>query len=456
MTHGKIEESVDRPILTGREAADYLGVSPNVITRLANNGDLSYSILGSRKVYQREKLNSYLKTHNLVPAPSNHSRISSDIPEIVGLSFFSGAGGLDLGMERAGIPALLFCENNRECRMTLSENRPDTALLGDISSITAEEILRMAKIKPDRDVDVMFGGPPCQAFSTAGARRAFNDVRGNVFLRYLDLAAEIRPKYLVIENVRGLLSTPFPVSDGKGAIRGGAMQVILNKLKDMGYGVSFNLYNAANFGAAQIRERVVLIAKRDGSKAHWLQPTHSNDPRWGLPQWRTLKNAILPIEKEEQHYATFPKKRLRFFKLLKEGQCWTSLPKNLQPEAMGKAFLLGGGKTGFYRRLAWNKPSPTLVTSPTMPATDLCHPQEDRPLSIEEYKAIQGFPADWRIAGDISDIYREIGNAVPVQLGQAIGEAILSDMKGIGVSDKWEEFPYSRYNKTSDKTWSLA
>ena len=135
--------------------------------------------------------------------------------------------------------------------MTLHRNRPDVALLGDITKISADEVRRMARIPQGREIDVMFGGPPCQAFSTAGARRAFEDPRGNVFLRYLDLASELKPRYLVIENVRGLLSTPFPVESGGKPIRGGVMRYILNKLEEMGYGVSFNLYNAANFGAAR-------------------------------------------------------------------------------------------------------------------------------------------------------------------------------------------------------------
>ncbi|NMM94147.1 modification methylase [Bifidobacterium sp. DSM 109957] len=397
-----------------------------------------------------------MKANNLIPAAKDHQRISTDVPDIVGLSFFSGAGGLDLGMEQAGIVPLLYCENNRECRMTITRNRPNAALLGDISKISAEEVLQMAGLPENRKIDVMFGGPPCQAFSTAGARRAFADPRGNVFLRYLELAEQLRPRYLVIENVRGLLSTSYPVAQGEEPIRGGALRIILNRLKRMGYGVSFNLYNAANFGAPQIRERVVLIAKEDGSRCCWLTPTHSDDSRWGLPKWRTFGEAVRGIESDNQHYAQFPQKRLKYFAMLSEGQYWRNLPPEIQPEAMGKAYYLGGGKTGFYRRLSMNKPSPTLVTSPTMPATDLCHPVEQRPLSVEEYKAVQGFPKEWWIAGDIADQYRQIGNAVPIRLGEAIGRTILADMRGETIDPCWKDFPYSRYLHTSDMTWNFA
>ena len=97
---------------------------------------------------------------------------------------------------------------------------------------------------------------------------------------------------------------------------------------------------------------------------------------------------------------------------------------------MGSKLKLGGGKTGFYRRLSFNRPSPTLVTDPTMPATDLCHPTEDRPLSVEEYKRIQEFPDDWNICGPLNEQYKQIGNAVPIRLGEAIARTIVADMHG--------------------------
>lgn len=399
----------------------------------------------------------YLADNNLAKAPSDHPRRDGEEPAITAVSYFSGAMGLDLGMEQMGIKALLLCENDLKCRMTIDSNRPDAALLGDINAVTADDVFRMAKISRERGVDVMFGGPPCQAFSTAGARRAFNDARGNVFLKYLDLAGEIRPKYLVIENVRGLLSTAYPTVEGGEPVRGGALRIVLDKLAAMGYAVSFNLYNAANFGAPQIRERVVIIAKRDVTKpVVWLTPTHSDDAAWGLPRWKTLRDAVDDIEAGPQTYQQFPEKRLRFFRMLKEGQYWKHLPVELQEEAMGKAYRLTGGKTGFYRRLSFDKPCATLVTSPTMPATDLCHPTEDRPLSVEEYRRVQGFPDDWVFRGDVHDMYRQVGNAVPVALGAAIGRAILDDMNGTSKAERYLDFPYSRYKAVSQTSWNLA
>jgi len=156
-------------------------------------------------------------------------------------------------------------------------------------------------------------------------------------------------------------------------------------------------------------------------------------------------------ENVEKHYIEFPEKRLKYYRMLKEGQYWKDLPLDMQKEAMGKSFYLGGGKTGFLRRLSYSKPSPTLVTNPTMPATDLAHPTEDRPLSVEEYAGIQEFPQDWQICGAILDQYKQIGNAVPIKLGEAIAKTILDDMKGIHYKNTG--FSYSRYKNTDEISW---
>lgn len=442
--------------LSTNDVAEMLGVTPQTVTRLARSSSIPCSIIGGRRLFEQADVIKYLNQKNLCFAPKNHPRLEDSVTDITAVSFFSGALGLDLGMERAGIKALLFCENDTKCRMTIESNRPGTALLGDINRVTAAEVYKFAGVNPARGIDVMFGGPPCQAFSTAGARRAFDDARGNVFLKYLSLAAEIRPQYLVIENVRGLLSTAYPMELEGKPVHGGAMNAVLRRLDAMGYGVSFNLYNAANFGAPQIRERVVLIAKKNGERVSWLTPTNSDDPSWGLPAWKTL-GSVMENLPEEHHYIQFPEKRLEYFRMLKEGDYWKNLPVDIQEEAMGKAYRLSGGKTGFFRRLRRDRPCPTLVTSPTMPATDLCHPLEDRPLSVEEYRAIQGFPRDWIIRGDITDIYRQIGNAVPVALGEAIGKTIIADIKGQPISPDFDyaHFPFSRYRNSSDATWKM-
>lgn len=396
-----------------------------------------------------------MKKQTIANIGDKKSRIRPQTGMIKCLSFFSGAMGLDLGLEQAGITTLLASETDRSCRKTIVENRPDIGLTGDIRNYTKDEILKMVGLSASDEVEVMAGGPPCQAFSTAGKRKGFEDERGNVFLKYIDLILEIRPRFAIVENVRGLLSAPYhiPHSETKlTELKGGALLYIMNKLKKGGYSVSFNLYNAANFGSPQIRERVIILCSRDGKKVPYLNPTHSENGDFGLPVWKTLEQALEHMKECEQQYMPFPEKRLHYYRMLKNGQNWRSLPEKMQKEALGNSYYAGGGKTGFLRRLDWKKPSPTLVTSPIMPATDLAHPEKDRPLSVQEYKRIQEFPDDWKVCGSISDQYRQIGNAVPVSLGKAIGNTIIACLKG-NVQQNIKDFKYSRYLNTDEKSW---
>lgn len=442
-------------LLTIQDVANHLKVTPQYARKLIKEEKLIATRIGKQWVVKLEDLNEYIKKYDVLIEPDDHARTDTDIPNIVALSFFSGAMGLDIGMSNGGIHAMLACEFNKYCRMTIDQNEPGMALIGDINKYEPEEILRLAGVPEGRKVDVIFGGPPCQAFSTAGARRALNDERGNVFLRYIDVVEKIRPTYVVIENVRGLLSAPYPYDDVTDPIKGGALCVILERLKTAGYTISFELYNAANFGAPQIRERVVMIGKLGSEKVPYLAPSHDENGRFGLKKWRTLAEVVNDIEDKEHHYVEFPEKRLKFYRMLKQGQYWKDLPPEAQIEAMGSKLKLGGGKTGFYRRLDFNRPSPTLVTDPTMPATDLCHPTENRPLSVEEYARIQEFPDNWKICGPINEQYKQIGNAVPIKLGEAIARTIIADMRG-EILPSIPGFSFSRYKNTSDITWRKA
>jgi len=231
---------------------------------------------------------------------------------------------------------------------------------------------------------------------------------------------------------------------------GGALNFILSMIEKQGYSYSFNLYNAANFGTPQVRERVVIVCSRDGNKPPFLLPTHAENGVSGLKKWRTFRQTTQGLTK--CHHINFPEKRLVYYRMLKEGQNWRSLPEDLQKEALGKSYYAGGGKTGFLRRLAWDKPTPTLVTHPAMPATDLAHPEEDRPLSIEEYKRLQEFPDDWLLAGPLVEQYKQVGNAVPASLGHAIGSLVMKLIHGQQI-ESLQDFCYSRYRLTSDTEW---
>ena len=389
--------------------------------------------------------------------------------ELKSLSFFSGCLGLDLGLEQSGINQVLACDFNKHCRATIKANRPNLPVLEDITKYSTEEIRETAGLKIGERPTLIVGGPPCQAFSTAGKRQSFEDPRGNVFLRYIELIGELQPDFAVIENVRGLLSAPLlhtPHEDRKSndyaptenELKGSALNYVIEWLERLGYSVSFNLYNSANYGVPQVRERVILIAARDGSKVPFLIPTHSNDPKYGLKPWTTFRDASTGLIEKDSIALKFPESRLHYYRMLKPGQYWKHLPtEELKKEAMGKSYFSGGGKTGFFRRLAWDKPSPTIVTSPTMPATDLAHPEEDRPLSIQEYKRIQQFPDDWILTGSLIEQYKQVGNAVPVGLGRAVGKAIIDHLSSqVPQKDPtFDDFPYSRYKNTNDSSWRL-
>jgi DNA (cytosine-5)-methyltransferase 1 len=386
-------------------------------------------------------------------------------PELRSLSFFSGCLGLDLGLEESGIKTILASEVDKSCIKTIKTNRPDLPVVGDILNYSQEEIRKASGLGKKERPTLVVGGPPCQAFSTAGKRQAFNDPRGNVFLRYVELIRELQPDYAVIENVRGLLSASLrhrPISErGKSSeplmpeeLPGSALDLVLKMLDSYGYSVSFNLYNSANYGVPQIRERVILVAGLTGKKLPYLNPTHSDDARFGLPKWVTFREAIKGLREKDMTGIQFSSERLKYFEMLGPGQYWKDLPSiELQKEALGNSYYSGGGKTGFLRRLAWNRPSPTLVTHPSMPATELGHPTKNRPLSVEEYKRIQQFPDEWRIEGSVINQYKQIGNAVPFGLGLALGNLIVRDASGKKPIHPPIGFQFSRYRNTDDRSW---
>jgi DNA (cytosine-5)-methyltransferase 1 len=456
--------------LSVEESASKLNISPQRVRTLCRADALDAQKVGNSWVIDERSLQRYgLQTAHIVAEDHAVYRCSNPKTEKqqkrkpVALSFFSGAMGLDLGLEKAGFDIKLACEVDKFCRQTIALNRPNVALLGDINDYSVEDVLQAAGLTKDDDIDLVTGGPPCQAFSTAGKRQGFHDDRGNVFLKYIDLAIALNPKFIVIENVRGLLSCPLShrPHDQRGdgfsdlsedELKGGALNFVLSKLKQAQYSYSFNLYNAANYGTPQTRERVIIVCARELSQVPYMPPTHSQHGEFGLLKWKTLKKTIAGIVRHD--HLSFPEKRLQYYRMLKPGQNWKNLPEPLQKEAMGKSYYSGGGKTGFLRRLAWDKPSPTLLTHPAMPATDLAHPTEDRPLSIQEYKRIQEFPDDWDLAGPLVQQYRQVGNAVPLSLGYAVGKLIQTLLRAEKVP-QFPDFKYSRYKNTSQSSWEV-
>jgi DNA (cytosine-5)-methyltransferase 1 len=181
-----------------------------------------------------------------------------------------------------------------------------------------------------------------------------------------------------------------------------------------------------NYGVPQFRERFIIIGSRDKEDVFIPMPTHFQLHQSKGHRWLVLRDAIGDLEDAPGPCGSFSPERLRYLRAVPEGGNWRSLPDRVKPEAMGGAYLSGGGKVGFFRRLSYSQPSPTLVTSPVQKASMLCHPTKDRPLSVSEYARIQQFPDEWVFEGSMASQYRQIGNAVPLGLGAALGSMLVS------------------------------
>lgn len=340
------------------------------------------------------------------------------------ISLFSGAMGLDLGLEKAGINIRLCQDFDSSCYETMRINRRN-CMAGDIRKIESAEILESSGI-PAGEVFLLCGGPPCQPFSTAGKRMGINDPRGSLFMDYIRMVDEIRPRFFVFENVKGLTS----ISVDKNGAPGGVLDIILSEFEQIGYKTVYGVLDAVNYGVPQFRERMIIIGSRDNEKIFLPIPTHFQTHQCAFNRWHTLGETIRDLELDPGPCTGFSEERLRFLKMVPEGGNWKDLPIELQPIAMGGAWKSGGGKVGFYRRLSYSQPSPTVVTSPVQKATMMCHPTQNRPLSVREYARIQQFPEDWKITGTIANQYKQIGNAVPVGLAEAVGQAIIATASG--------------------------
>ena len=369
--------------------------------------------------------------------------------ELLSVSLFTGAFGLDLGVERAGFTTVAVVELDETALQTVVQNRPHlapSARRRDIRAVSGRQLLEEASAllgRPVRegDVHLLTGGPPCQSFSTAGRRGSLVDPRGSLLFEFVRLVREIRPQYFLMENVRGLLSAPIrhrphaqrgpgypPLAEDERP--GSALRVLLDAFAELGYRVTYALLQAADYGVPQIRERVFFLGARDCDPPPFPAPTHDRLGRYGLQRWRTLRDALEGLDDPDPEYVRYSESRLRFLRLLQPGQNWRDLPPDLKVEAMGRAYFAGGGKCGFYRRLAWDEPSPTVTTAPHQKATDMCHPEELRPLSVRECARVQTFPDEWVFMGSTVAKYRQIGNAVPPLLAYAVAVPLARALQG--------------------------
>lgn len=347
------------------------------------------------------------------------------------ISLFSGAMGLDLGLKKAGLNIVLGQDSNLDCVATMKANGCNV-YAGDIREIDPQNLLEQAKMQIGEPF-LICGGPPCQPFSTAGKRLGINDPRGSLFMEFIRMIDYIRPRFFVMENVKGIMSAPLkhiPIKDRGADYKrdkfGTVLDVVLSEFKKLGYKTVYGVLDAVNYGSPQFRERFILIGSRDCEEIFLPFPTHFQTHQNPEYRWRTIADVFNDINPSDNEVAILSDERMEYLRQIPEGGNWRDLPADQIKGAMGGAYTSGGGKAGFYRRLSFNQPSPTVVTSPIQKATMMCHPTEDRPLSVRECARIQQFPDDWIFTGTTVAKYRQIGNAVPVGLGEAIGKAIIA------------------------------
>lgn len=364
------------------------------------------------------------------------------------ISFFSGAMGLDIGLEKAGLNVVIGQDFEPSCVETMRANGHNV-LGGDIREINPETLLKLTGLHVGEPFMVC-GGPPCQPFSTAGKRLGINDPRGSLFMDFIRMIDYIRPRFFVMENVKGIVSSPLKhvsvkerEKDDPEQQLGTVLDVILSEFDKLGYKTVYGVLDAVNYGVPQFRERFVLIGSRDNEDIFLPMPTHFQMHQNSEYRWKTVGEVIKDLENNPGEYTSLSGERKKYIHMVPEGGNWRDLPEEIIPVAMGGAYRSGGGKVGFYRRLSYNQPAPTITTSPAQKATMLCHPTQDRPLSIKEYARIQQFPDDWIFKGTLSAKYRQIGNAVPVGLAEAIGRAIIS------TADKTSTIETKRFRGTS-------
>ena len=318
------------------------------------------------------------------------------------IELFAGAGGTSIGMENAGIKHVLLNEFDKHACETLRTNRPDWNIVeDDVRNLKFEE----------GQADIVQGGFPCQTFSYAGKKMGFEDIRGTLFFEFARCVKEVKPKIAIGENVKGLLR-----HDG-----GKTLKTMVSVLEEIGYKVKYKVLRSQYLDVSQKRERLIIIGVRNDLDIPISFPKEKD---YIIP----LREALHKCPKSKGQ--EYPEKKRKILELIPPGGYWRELPVDLQKEYMGASFYMGGGKTGMARRLSWDEPSLTLTCSPAQKQTERCHPEETRPLTVREYARIQTFPDKWKFSGSVSQQYKQIGNAVPVNLGYHIGNTIIQMLEG--------------------------
>lgn len=396
----KVREAMDRKgIRTQTELAYAMGITKNQLSVILAD---SYNPIKACVDNLCQAL-STIPEEILVPdLPTENREITSEPNAVTAIELFAGAGGLALGLEKAGIQTLAYVEYDKFCCETLKMNRPKwNVLCSDIRHVDFSGFKGR--------IDIVTGGFPCQAFSYAGKKLGFDDTRGTLFHEFARCVKEVSPSVFMAENVRGLISHD----------NGRTLETILDVLRSMGYDVQQQVLNAAYHGVGQKRERIVIVGLKKGMGLTFMYPKPNE-------RMTTLREALKNCPASEGQL--YSEKKRAVLDLVPPGGSWINLPENIQATYMGKSYFSGGGKRGMARRIAWNEPCLTLTCSPSQKQTERCHPDETRPFTIREYARIQSFPDDWLFAGGIGEKYKQIGNAVPVEMARRIGVELVNCM----------------------------
>lgn len=329
------------------------------------------------------------------------------------IELFSGAGGLALGLHQAGFYPLALVDFNKDANKTIKTNFPKWNVIEEnIKNLSDQDL-------PFEDVDLISGGFPCQPFSYAGNKLGLEDTRGTSFYAFAKIIKNIQPKMILLENVKGLLSHD----------KGRTFNTIKQILNEIGYCLDYKVLNAWDYNVPQKRERLFIVGIHQSVSSDVVFEWPAKDPRRPV-----LREALKDVPKSEGY--SYPKDKKQVLDMVPEGGTWVDLPDEVAREYMGKSYYTSGGKRGFCKRLAWDEPSVTLTCSPSQKRTERCHPEETRPLTIREYARVQTFPDDYMFFGSLSSQYKQIGNAVPVELAKRIGLSIIKTLEKIKTDDK--------------------
>ncbi|CAA6821006.1 MAG: DNA-cytosine methyltransferase (EC [uncultured Sulfurovum sp.] len=344
-------------------------------------------------------------------------RLLNNSTTYTSIELFAGAGGMALGMEKAGLEHILLNDFDRYATETLKKNRPNWNVVhGDITKID---------FYPYQGVDLLTGGFPCQAFSYAGKKRGMEDTRGTLFYEFARALEESQPKVFLAENVKGLKS-----HDG-----GRTLETMVDVFSAMGYEVlAPTVLKGIHYNVPQKRERIFIVGiKKEYAEQVTFKWPKENEKIYNLKD-ALYKGKLYDSDVPLSHGQVYPEKKKIVLDLVPAGGYWRDLPLELQKEYMMKSFYLGGGKTGIARRISWDEPCLTLTCSPAQKQTERCHPDETRPFTVREYARIQTFPDTWEFAGSMTNQYKQIGNAVPMNLAYAVGKSLvqlLDDIKKV-------------------------